>query len=129
MRPPRKKDALPIPTEELEQKAFVHWFYMQFPRVLIYAIPNGAYLGGTAGQRAGQMGRLRATGLRPGIPDLHIPGWRLWVEMKRTKDGRVEPEQKAIHDHLRSIGHTVIVAKGCDDAIAAVRRFTLVAPE
>jgi hypothetical protein len=33
-------------------------------------------------------------GVSPGVPDLFIPDWLLWVEMKREKGGRVSPEQK-----------------------------------
>lgn len=50
------------------------------------------------------------------MPDLFIPAWRLWVEMKRTKGGSVSPEQKDWHAYLETIGDFVIVAKGNEDA-------------
>jgi hypothetical protein len=61
------------------------------------------------------MAQLKRTGLVPGIPDLCIPELCLWVEMK-SLSGRVSPAQAAIHAYLRAIGHTVIVARGFDDA-------------
>jgi hypothetical protein len=46
--------------------------------------------------------RLKAEGVVRGIPDLFIPQWNLWVEMKRKTGGRLSPEQKSmISDTLR----------------------------
>ena len=114
---------LPVPTEHAEQAAFVRWFRLQYPGVLIFAIPNGAALRGTPGQRAAQMARLKAEGFVPGIPDLHVPAWGLWVEMKRAKGGRVSKEQAAIHGDLQDNAHFVIVAAGFADATAQTRAF------
>jgi hypothetical protein len=50
------------------------------------------------------------------VPDLYIPAWRTWVEMKRTKGGVLSPEQKEWHSCLESIGDFVIVGKGNEDA-------------
>lgn len=59
-------------------------------RQFLIAIPNGTYLGGTKGQRAAQMARLKRVGLRPGAHDLllalgrHI--WHgFWIEMKKPR--------------------------------------------
>lgn len=120
--------ALPPPTEHAEQSAYVAWFRVAYPGVLIYAIPNGAHLAGTAGQRAAKMAKLKAEGLVEGIPDLHIPAWRLWVEMKRRKGGKVSPAQAKMHDHLRGIGDRVIVARGWDEAREATATFAVGMP-
>lgn len=109
-----------IPTESQEQIAFVNWFRSQFPRVLIFAVPNGAHLAGGGGQRAAKMARMKAEGLVNGIPDLCVPEWRLWIEMKRQRGGRVSPDQRDVHDYLRGIGHEVIVGRGWEDARDAV---------
>ena len=109
------------PLEHHEQVAFVQWFRLQHPRVLIYAIPNGASLAGDEKQRAILMGRLKAEGLTPGVPDLHIPAWSLYIEMKRVRGGRISPEQREIHAELRASGNTVIVATGSMDAIGQLR--------
>lgn len=110
------KHASIIPSESAEQTAFVSWFRLQFPKVLIHSVPNGAHLAGNAAQRAAKMTRLKAEGLVPGIPDLHIPEWCLWIEMKRQKGGRVSNDQTDICAQLTAIGDTVIIAKGWEDA-------------
>lgn len=110
-----------VASEHDEQVAFVAWFRLQFPKVLIFAIPNGAYLSGTPGQRAAQVARLKAEGLMPGVPDLHVPEWNLWIEFKRQSGGRVSPVQSDIIATLRDMGRPVIIARGCDDAVAQVK--------
>jgi len=99
-----------IPTEHAEQVGFVLWFRLKFPGVLIYAIPNGEKRSMSVAKR------LKAEGVTPGIPDLHIPAWKLWVEMKRQKGGRLSDDQKQVVDYLESIGDRVIVGLGALDA-------------
>jgi hypothetical protein len=98
------------PSESEEQEGFVNWFRDKFPGVLIYAIPNG-------GHRAVSVAkRLKAEGVVAGIPDLHIPAWQMWVEMKRVNGGSLSLEQKAMIAYLEAIGHRVIVGRGATDA-------------
>lgn len=107
--------------EHVEQVTFLQWFYVQHRRVLIFSIPNGAMLAGDEKTRAILMGKLKAEGLKPGVPDLFIPEWRVFIEMKRVRGGRISPEQREIHADLRASGYTVIVATGSMDAIAQLR--------
>ena len=118
-KPARRKP--PVLAEHAEQVAFVNWFRMQYPRVLIHSIPNGAHLAGTDAQRAAKMARLKAEGLVPGVPDLFIPVWRVWVEMKRP-GGVVSKEQRDVHARLRDAEYAVIVAYGWQDAREQVLR-------
>ncbi len=105
------------PSEGAEQIGFLQWFEMQFPRVRIFHIPNG-------GHRALSVAkRLKAEGVKPGVPDLHIPEWRLWIEMKRKTGGRLSLEQKDWIEYLDGIGHTVIVGKGAVDASRLVLEY------
>jgi hypothetical protein len=119
----RKPRALPAPSEHSEQVAFVQWFRLQFPGVLIFAIPNGAHLAGTIAQRAAQVARLKAEGMVAGVPDVEIPEWNLYVEMKRQRGGKLSADQVRIHNALRRAGKTVMVAKGWEDAADQVRAF------
>ena len=97
-------------SEHSEQVGFVNWFRSMFPNVLIFAIPNG-------GKRSVGAGRkLKAEGVVAGIPDLFIPAWDVWVEMKRSKNGRLSPDQKKIKEYLEGEGFKVIVGKGATDA-------------
>lgn len=105
-----KKSTNSLPSEHQEQSGFVHWFRHHFPRVLIFAIPNGEHRSVSVGKR------LKAEGVVRGIPDLFVPEFSVWVEMKRTKGGRLSKDQKEVIRYLESIGHTVIVGKGAQDA-------------
>jgi hypothetical protein len=69
------------------------------------------------------MARLKAEGLVEGIPDLHIPTWNLWVEMKRSRDGRLSEAQERIIADLRALGDTVIIGYGWEDARVEVLAF------
>lgn len=106
-----------LPTEHQEQCAFVNWFRAQFRGVRIFAIPNG-------GKRNVVVAiKLRNEGASAGVPDLHIPEWRLWVEMKRRKGGEVTKHQKSWISYLQSIGHTVLVARGFTEARTKVMQW------
>jgi hypothetical protein len=98
---------LRVPTEHEEQREFVWWFRKAFPLVRIFAIPNG----GARSKREG--GRLKLEGVSPGVPDLFIPEWRLWVEFKKTKGGSVSAEQKDWIAYLEKIGYQTFIARGC----------------
>jgi hypothetical protein len=98
------------PSEHSEQVGFINWFRVKYPNVLIFAIPNGEKRAITVAKR------LKAEGVVRGIPDLFIPQWTLWVDMKRISGGRLSPEQKAMIQYLEGIGQKVIVAKGAADA-------------
>jgi len=114
---------VPVPLETAEQTAFVRWFRLAFPKVLMFSVPNGSHLAGTPARRAAQMARLKAEGLVEGVPDLHIPAWSLWVEMKRSRDGRLSEAQGRIIADLRALGDTVIIARGWQDALGQVLAF------
>ena len=100
-------------SEHLEQREFVSWFRQTFPCVLIHAIPNGGKRG-----RAEAL-RLTVEGVVAGIPDLHVPDWNLWIEMKAT-DGALSPDQVAVIAYLETTGDRCVVAYGKDDAIKQI---------
>ena len=97
-------------SEYMELVGFINWFRGRFPGVLIFHIPNGEYRHISVGKR------LKAEGVVAGIPDLFVPEWRLWIEMKTVDGGTLSIEQKKIHNYLEKIGHTVIVGNGATDA-------------
>ena len=105
------------PSEHSEQVGFINWFRSQYPEILIFAIPNGE-------KRAISVAkRLKAEGVVRGVPDLFIPAWNLWVEMKRVSGGRLSTDQKQMISYLENIGHKVIVGKGATDASQHIRKF------
>ena len=104
----------PARTEHVEQREFVSWFRKTYPAIRILAIPNGSQRSRTTGAR------LKAEGVVAGVPDLLIPAWNLWIEMKRADGGAVSAVQKDWHRYLESIDHTVLVCAGFLQAKAKV---------
>jgi hypothetical protein len=107
-----------IPTEHEEQRELVRWFRQSWPNVRIFAIPNGG------ARSKATAARLKAEGVSSGVPDLFVPAWRLWVEMKRTKGGSLSPEQKDWIKYLESVGFCCIVGKGAEDAKRQISAFS-----
>ena len=105
------------PSEHDEQVGFINWFRTKFPKVLIFAIPNGGKRSISAGKK------FKAEGVVAGVPDLFIPEWNLWVEMKRESGGRLSPDQKEMIAYLERIGHCVVVGKGARDASKQIMDF------
>jgi hypothetical protein len=97
-------------SEHLEQVRLVSWFRKTYPDVRIFAIPNGG------GRSMAQGAALKAEGVSPGVPDIFIPAWSLWVEMKKESGGTVSPVQKDWIAYLEGIGHKVIIGRGFEDA-------------
>lgn len=106
-----------IPTEHEEQRVFVQWFRRRYAPVRIFAIPNGGF------RSRATAGRLKAEGVMRGIPDLFVPEWNLWIEMKRVKGGRLSPDQVNWKQYLEEIGNTVFVAYGAQNAMELVDDF------
>ena len=105
---------LTAPSEHLEQVRLVSWFRRQWPDVRIFAVPNGGL------RSASQGAALKASGTVAGVPDLFVPAWSLWIEMKRSTGGVVSPVQRDWIAYLNGIGHQVIVGHGFEDARAKI---------
>ena len=106
-------------TEHEEQRELVQWI-RQACGVRVFAVPNGGLRGIAAA------GRLKAEGVSPGVPDLFIPAWLLWIEMKREKGSVLSPEQRDWHAYLTGLGHHVIVGRGQEDAKEKMRNLGFV---
>lgn len=87
------------------------------------AIPNGFNKSPASAAKA------KREGLRAGVPDLFLAmpkithlgvSCGLWVEMKRVKGGVQSPAQKEYAKLLESVGYTVRLAKGADEAVADI---------
>jgi hypothetical protein len=99
-----------VPSEHVEQREVVKWFRQNWPGVVIFAIPNGGLRNPAAALR------LKVEGVLPGVPDLFVPEWRLWIEMKRAKGGITSKEQREMLLYLRRVGYDAIVCAGADEA-------------
>lgn len=102
-------------SEDQEQMLFVQWFRREYPSVRIFAVPNGG------ARHPAVAAKLKATGTVAGVPDLYIPAWKVWVEMKRAKGGVLSTHQKDWIAYLEGIGDTVIVGHGFQDAVAKIQ--------
>ena len=116
------------PYEWQEQVALIEWVHLHEavePRfLLLYHPANG-------GKRDGPTAaKLQRMGVRPGVPDLHLPvvvrhhettedggeRWTgyygCWIELKRRTLGRTSQEQHTYHELLRVHGHYVTTCYG-----------------
>ena len=118
----RRLPKAPLPSEHQEQAAVVQWMCLQFPGLSVFAIPNGGH------RHKATAARLKAEGVRPGLPDLMIPvPWNgkhgLFVEMKRQKGGQVSAAQHEVIATLRAWGYAVEVCPGFEAAKAAIEEY------
>lgn len=90
-----------------------------------FAIPNGSVLAGDAGQRARQMASMKRQGLKPSVSDIFVAipvggEHGLFIEMKRVKGSRVDPEQLKWAERVSAEGYRAVIAKGFDEARLAI---------
>lgn len=111
--------------EHQHQVAFINYCNLKgHPYNLVYAIANG-------GQRhPGVARKLKAEGVKPGIPDIHLPVARkgyhgLYIEMKWGKNGLTE-KQKSMHELLSKEGNLVLTCYGFDEAKAAIDDYLMI---
>lgn len=102
-----------------EQKLLFEW--AEYAEVLhpelelMYHVPN-------EGRRSYYTGyNLRKQGMKAGVPDVCLPVPRgrygaLYIEMKRTKGGRVSEAQQWWIDKLNAAGNLAVVCHGFDEA-------------
>lgn len=109
----------PIDSEHREQACLMQWTELQSGSIpelrCLFAIPNGGW------RHPATAARLKAEGVRPGIPDLFLAhpsngACGLFIEMKRRVGGRLSPEQQAWRDRLTMNGYRVRVCKGWEEA-------------
>lgn len=108
-----------VPTEDAEQMMLMSWVELMSssrPELkMLFHIPNGG------SRHKAEAGRFRAMGVRPGVPDLCLPvpagGYHgLYIELKRSKGGRVSDEQAAWIAALQWRGYRAVVCYGWEEA-------------
>lgn len=111
----------PIPTERQTQRAILQMLGLCFPQVLVWHIPNGAFLGEDERTRKRTMGGLLGDGLKPGAPDLacYWNHGHALIEVKRPGcANRLSPSQEYIHATLADMGFTPAVCTSPEEAYA-----------
>lgn len=121
-----KKARMPAPTESQEQQMLFRWASLQrgrYPELaLLYHIPNG----GSRGKA--EAGRLRAEGVKAGVPDICLPAARgkwhgMYIELKRRDGGRVSPQQTAWIEALIREGYCAGICRGWEEAARMIVRY------
>lgn len=114
-----------LASEHEEQAALMRWAWLTEsarPELrLLFAIPNGGHR-----HRAVAV-RMKAEGVRPGVPDLCLPvargGWHgLFIELK-TRRGRPSRRQRGWITALRSNGYRVEICLGWERARAVIESY------
>jgi hypothetical protein len=128
--------------EFAEQKTLLRWWGMAHKGLgvpdhrLLFAIPNGAYLGGG---KLGAMrgGRLRAEGMVAGAPDLFLavprerqvegglcwPASGLFIEMKKTHGGKWSSEQREMAQILIDQGYAFALCRGWEEGVKEIEKY------
>ena len=123
-----KRTGLTIPSEDAEQMVLMSWVTLMSssrPELrLLFHIPNGG------SRHKAEAGRFRAMGVRAGVPDLCLPVPRggkhgLFVEMKRTKGGRVSAEQQEWIIALQEQGYAAAVCRGWEEAARVILAYLM----
>lgn len=110
-------------TEEEEQRTLFEWAAMMEGRMpelkLLFHVPNEGKRTAVSG------GRMKAAGMKKGVPDLWMPVARaqhhgLVIELKRANGGKTTPEQDGWIAALNEQGYRAMVCHGWDEARAAI---------
>jgi len=117
----KPKRKAPDHEESRTQIACVSWFYQQYPKYVLFAIPNG-----------GKRGKLEAVimkkeGVRPGVGDLFLmcPGkgyHGLFIEMKTDK-GTQSDAQKEFQELAMKYGYKYGVCRTLESFMKAVNDY------
>lgn len=108
--PKQRQRKAPVQREHNLQKACVQWARLQYPKLILFAIPNGAWCGYKQGRK------LKAEGMVAGVPDLFVALARkgyngLFIEMKAGKRGVVREEQTEMMIKLKEAGYCCAVCR------------------
>lgn len=116
-----------IQWERNEQEALIEWIGLQYPKELLFCIPNQLI------RSCAQARNMARSGLVSGIPDLMLakavkPYHGLFIELKRPKkpgcqNAIVSKSQKAILLHLLSRGYLCEVCFGFDEAKIVIENY------
>jgi hypothetical protein len=127
-------------SEHSEQVQVIEWarrWEFQYPELgLLFAIPNGAALASHHDRRgrrfSPQASKLKAEGLRAGVPDLCLPIARqgfngMFIELK-VGYNIPSPEQARYLDALAEQNYYAAVCWGAEEAILAIQAYLQIAP-
>ncbi len=111
----------PAHNESKLQIACINWFHLQYPKHLIYSVPNGGF------RNKVEAKIMRAEGIISGIPDLCIPVPRkgyhgLYIEMKFGKN-KLSDNQIQIIAKLEAEGYKCDVCYSLEQFMNSVNTY------
>ena len=121
-----KAPSFPVPLESEEQTVLFEWARLQsgrYPELsLLYHVPNGG------SRNKAEAGRLRAEGVKAGVPDLCLPVARggfhgLYIELKRERGGKASEDQRGWLDSLSKQGYFAVICEGWNAAAETITKY------
>ena len=103
----KKRKRKPRHIEESIQVACVKWFRLQYPNLVIFAVPNGG------SRNLYEAKNMKESGTLAGVADLVIVGNGgkvLFVEMKAGKN-KQEDSQILFQNKVEKLGHKYIICR------------------
>lgn len=103
----QKRKRKPRHIEESIQVACVKWFRLQYPNLIIFAVPNGG------SRNLYEAKNMKESGTLAGVADLVIVGNGgrvLFVEMKAGKN-KQEDSQVLFQNKVEKLGHKYIICR------------------
>lgn len=124
-------------TEAAHQMALFCWAALNLERYpelkFMHHIPNGGSRGDTERSRAIEGGKLKAQGVKPGVPDVFLPVGRhgckgLYIEMKKpaqqsSKNGGLSDAQIEFGIFARAQGYGWMPAYSWQEAAQAIEKY------
>lgn len=116
----------PCPTESQEQRVVFEvceTLMLKYPELeMLYHVPNGGRRDAVTGAK------LKAEGVKPGVPDLVLPVARagyhgLYIELKRQDGGTLSKAQRRWRELLTAQVYCSLVCNGANEALSALRRY------
>ena len=109
----RLKDFVTGRGKEREPCSMLRW---------LHAIPNGGSRGGDARGRRIQGARMKAEGVKAGVPDIFLPlplrGFNgLYIELKKVQKGKLSNEQNTFEQHCKDYGYLWVCCRGYLEAV------------
>lgn len=103
------------------QQACIKWFRLQYPKLVLFAIPNGGYRNAVTGAI------LKAEGVMAGVSDLILlypaGGYHgLCIEMK-TEKGRQTDTQKEFQKRVEAVGYKYTICRNFDTFAKAIQEY------
>ncbi len=113
-------------SEYSEQSALFCWAALnqnKYPLLKwMFAIPNGGF------RFKSEAGRLKASGVKPGVPDILLPFpkdcWAgLFIEMKRKVASRIQDNQYEWMVYLQTVGYRCEFCYGWQEAVKVIEDY------